>query len=344
MERRDFVRRSGVAVTLLSGCLGGEETPESDDGNTEATEDGSDEDSGNRTEGDGGEDDEEGDEEGDTGEEDAGYTRFMYDPEPAGVDADGYVFTYTDTGASEELYERVHGVEYSAGRTARVEIRGTEDSSESGEGGLPERDGREIVDVRVYEQQSSYEELRGSLTEPIDSHADYEIYETRRAVWGVKDDELTVVEGPTADRIRLVVETLEGETPPYTESSDDVRVLTDVVGTGDAVQVRGELPEVDTPGVEGAIASAFSLSEDGETVSLRYAVVYPDEDGANAAVSTEASQEIPEDEDGMTPLLALTVTELRLRVEDVEVSNRTVNGRVAVLEASVDRDAFFGGR
>lgn len=323
----------------MTGCLGGEETPESDDENTGATDDGNDEDAGNRTESDGEEDVEE-DEEGDTGEEDAGYTRFMYDPEPAGVDAEGYFFTYTDTGASEELYERIHGVESSAGTTARIEIRGTEDGS-AGEGVLPERGGRDIVEERVYEQRSSFEELREKLTEPIDSHLGYEIYERRGFFWGINDDELTVVQGPTPERIRLVAETLEGETPAYAESSDDVRVLTDAVDTGDAVQVRGEIPEVEAPGVEDAIASAFSLSEDGEKVSLRYAVVYPDEEGANAAVSTGSSQETTGDE--ITPLLALTVTELRLRVEDVDVSDRTVDGRVAVLEASVDRGAFFGG-
>jgi hypothetical protein len=356
MERRDFVRRSGAAVFLLTGCLGGGETPENDDGNTTGNGDG--EENGNQTQnqdgGEGTETDGEGDgedeadeNEGDDGtdEEDVGYTEFMYDPEQAGVNADGYFFTYTGNEASQEMSERVQSTDTS-GRTARIEIRETETESE-GEG-LPQQGDVDIVSVRMYEQEGSFGELRTGLNEPVESYVGYEIYETGGSVIAVNNDRLTVIEGSTTERVRLAAGTLAGETPSYADSNDDIRVLTDAVGTGDAVLIRGGLPEVDVPEIEDAIATAVSLTEDGETVSLRYAVVYPDEEGASAAVSAESLEEEPPGGSGvpsdqLTPILGLAVTELNVRPEDVEVTNQTTEGRVAVLNASVERNAFFGG-
>jgi len=45
----------------------------------------------------------------------------------------------------------------------------------------------------------------------------------------------------------------------------------------------------------------------------------------------------------MTPLLALGITEVRARPDDIDVSNQTVVGRVAVMEASMDMNAGLGG-
>jgi len=342
MERRDFVKMSGTAVALLTGCLGGE-TPADGDGGNDTTTDGDGDEPENQTRnGDGGEDETQETDEN-AGTDDSGYTSFMYDPEQAGVDPDGYVFSYTGTDASEEMASRIHGATGStSGRTARIEIRNTDSDGET-----PEQGGGDTVYIRVYEDEASYGELRGSLTEPVDSHASYEIYESGGAVFGVNEDEMTVVEGPTTDRVRLVVETLTGGTASYAEN-DDISVLTDAVGTGDAVLVRGslpELPESDIPGIETAIASAVSLTEEDGTVALRYAVVYPDGEGANAAVSTESLEEvIPEDEnvpsDEPTPLLVLVATELAVRPEDLEVSDQRADGRVAVLEGSTGMDSL----
>ena len=352
MDRRDFVRSSGAAVALLTGCLGG--SSNGDGGGTNTTEDGG---AQNQTETDGaetdGEDsgtDEEAEENGEEETEedepevgDTGYREFMYDPEQAGVDAEGYVFSYTGSEASEELASRIHGATDSTSvRTARIEIRSTDS-----EGELPEQDGGDTVYIRVYEDESSYGELSGRLTEPVDSRAGYEIYESGGTVFGINESALTVVEGPTTDRVRLVAETLSGETESYAEN-DDISVLTDAVGTGDAVLVRGslpELPESDIPGIETAIASAVSLTEEDGTVALRYAVVYPDGEGANAAVSTESLEDvIPEDEnvpsDEPTPLFVLAATELAVRPEDLEVSDQRADGRVAVLEGSTELDAL----
>jgi len=192
----------------------------------------------------------------------------------------------------------------------------------------------------VYEEGGSFGELGTALTEPVDNYAGHDIYESGGSVLGVNEDELTVVEGPSMEKVRLVARTLAGDTPSYAESDDDMGVLTDAVGTGDAVLVRGGLPEVDVPEIEDTVATAVSLSEDCETVSLRYAVVYPDEEGASAAVSTESSED---EGDDLTPILALAVTELNLGTEDVDGSNQITVGRVAVLEASAERNAFFGG-
>lgn len=355
MERRDFVRRSGAAVVLLTGCLGGGETPENDDGDGNTTENGDGEENGNQTEnGNGGEgtendgegdgEDENGGEDG-TGEADVGYTDFMYDPEQAGVNADGYFFTYTGNEASQEMSERIQTTDTS-GRTARIEIRETETESEGG--GLPQQGDVDIVSVRMYEQEGTFGELRAGLNEPVESYVGYEIYETGGSVIAVNNDRLTVIEGSTTERVRLAAGTLAGETPSYADSNDDMGVLTDSVGTGDAVLIRGGLPEVDVPEIENAIATAVSLTEDGETVSLRYAVIYPDEEGASAAVDTESLEEEPPGGSGvpsdqLTPILALAVTELNVRPEDIEVTNQTTEGRVAILNASVERSAFFGG-
>ena len=331
----------------MTGCIGNGETPENgENGNT--TGNGTDDEAGDGTDTDGGDGDN-----SDGEVENAGYTRFMYNPETAGVDAERYVFAYADSNISQTLSERI-GVSGDAGTVARVDIRGESSSPENG-GELPEQGGGDTVEIRVYEDQGSYGEFRSSLTEPVDSSAGYEIYESDGSVFGVNDDEATVVEGPSIDRVRLVVETLAGETPSYAESNEDIRVLIDAVGTGEAVLVRGGLPEVDT-GVGEPLASAVTYSGDGEMVSLRYAVVYPDEESANAAVSTETLQEEtpepPEDgspEEGevpsedMTPLLALGITELRARPEDIEVSNQRAVGRVAVLEASMNMNVGLGG-
>ena len=357
MERRDFVRRSGAAVVLLTGCLGGGETPENDDGDGNATGNGDGEENGNQTENeDGGEgtetggegDGEDGEDENggdETDEEEVRYTEFMYDPEQAGVNSDGYFFTYTGTEASQEMSERVQMTD-TAGRTARIEVRETETESE--EGGLPQQGDVDIVSVRMYEQEGSFGELRTGLTEPVESHVGYEIYETDGSVLAINNDRLTVIEGSTTERVRLAAGTLAGETPSYADSNDDIRLLTEAVGTGDAVLVRGGLPDVDVPEIEDAIATAVSLTEDGETVSLRYAVVYPDEEGASAAVSTESLEEEPPGGSGvpsdqLTPILGLAVTGLNIRPEDIEVTDQTTEGRVAVLNASVARSDFFGG-
>jgi hypothetical protein len=112
--------------------------------------------------------------------------------------------------------------------------------------------------------------------------------------------------------------------------------------------VRGslpELPESGIPGIETAIASAVSLTEEDGTVALRYAVVYPDGEGANAAVNTESFEEvIPENEnapsDAPTPLFVLAATELGTSPEDLELSDQSADGRVAVLEGSTELDAL----
>jgi hypothetical protein len=379
MDRRDFVRASGATVALMTGCVGGD-SPDGDDGETNATDgggNGSDvgsnqtetegEDSGADGQEETGEEEdaEEEGEESESGYEEAGYTRFMYDPEQAGVDADGYVFTHVGADASRELTERVLGTADSAKRIARVEIRDTGEGSE--EGDISEGGGREIVEMRVYEQESSLKELGGTLTEPVDSRAGYDVYDSGGSAVGVNRESLTIIEASTTDRVRLVAETIEGETPSYAESSEDLRLLTNTVGTGEAVLIRGQLPESDTPGVESAIASSLALSEDDRTVSIRYAVVYPDEEGANAAVSPDSlEQEAPDGTDAppdgmiegsskegdtpsdqLTPLFALAatelapVTEVAVSPENVEVSDQTADGRVAILKATAESKALF---
>jgi hypothetical protein len=352
MDRRDFVRASGATVALVTGCVGGD-SPDGDDGETNATDgEGNGSDGGSNqteTEGEdsGADGQEETGEEGEPGYEEAGYTRFMYDPEQAGVDADGYVFKYTSAGASQGLAERVVGASDSAGNIAIVEVRDTGEGSERG--GIFDEAGREIVEVRAYEQVSSFEESVGSLTEPVDSRAGYDIYESDESVSGVSDDSLTVIEGPTVDRVRLVAETLEDETSSYVESNDDMRLLTDAVGTGNAVRVRGQPPGPD------ALASAVSFSEDGGAVNIRYAAVYPGEEEANAAISPESvdlestneSEEPPEvtgvTPDKLTPLFVLAVTDVGLSPGDPDLYDQTADGRVAVVEASVESDALFEG-
>lgn len=352
-------------MVLLTGCLDGEETPEGEDGNNQTTDDGSDEDTGNRTENgeDGEMEDQDGEEEGeDTEDEERRYTRFMYDPEQAGVSAERYVFSYTGTDASGELSERIQGTTDTAGELARIAVRSTS-AQEEADGELPEERTRETVSVRVYEQEASFDELTGSLTESTDSYAGYDVYERAGLVLGVNEERLAVVEGPTTERVRLVAETLEGETPSYAESNDGVGVLTDAAGTGDAVLVRGGLPDSEAPGVENALASAAALSEESGNIEITFAVVYPDEESTKTAVSTDSmGQDPPEDteapsdglteeppegsegsSDELTPLLAVAVTELNLGLGDVDVSDQTTVGRVAVLEASVERSAFFGG-
>ncbi|MDZ7688293.1 MAG: hypothetical protein U5J64_06145 [Halobacteriales archaeon] len=337
MDRRGFVRKSGVVVALLAGCIGGDETPEND-GNGDGEENGTDDtEDGTDTDGEVGNEGEETNDE---------YTRFMYDPEAAGVDAQRYVFTYTSSDVSQEL-SNTFGVTGDARRMARVEIRG-ESRAGQDEGGLPEQEDGDTVEISEYGEGGSYGELRGSLSEPVGSQSGYEIYERRASVFGFNDETRTVIRGQSTERVRLVAETLAGETASYAESDDDIGVLTEAVGTGGVVLVRGGLPEADIPDTEDGTASAATLSEEGGTVSLRYAVVYPDEESASAAVSTETLQgEAPEDAEEpsgeMTPLLALAVTQFDIRVEEVDVSEQTTVGRVAVLEASMGIDAIFGG-
>jgi hypothetical protein len=130
MERRDFVRRLGIAVALLTGYLGGGETPKDDGGDGNTTENGDGDGDGNQTDkddgdaeqnGDGEDEDESNGEDDRTATEETGYTEFMYDPERASLEAEGYFFTYTDTGASQEMSERFQTAD--TGRTARIEIK-----------------------------------------------------------------------------------------------------------------------------------------------------------------------------------------------------------------------------
>lgn len=218
----------------------------------------------------------------------AGYTNWLFAPGTIG-DVDHYNFGYTDVKRVRNNEDEFDDQYY--------------DSFESNEDSWPlDQTGVDVDDVDSQLSLGSVGRVAGSFAkdevtgdlededfEHDTDHEGYAIYhqDDQRAV-GVKENEFVHARlryGTQADDARDVVETLidtnAGDEDRYVDDSEDFKKLTDELGSGTFVsggtQEEVEETNAENGQFEGAVASGYAFTVNGETSDLKHVYVFSDE-------------------------------------------------------------------